>query len=133
MSDSKRPTVCMSLDGTRGTKTGRWGVMMPLFQEKMAPCRGGCPGAINIPKFIQLVHEDNIEGAWRTILENNPLPRITGRVCYHPCENRCTRSDYDDDIAIHALERYVGDWAHEKGLNPLDGSDSNGKRIKEGS
>jgi NADPH-dependent glutamate synthase beta subunit-like oxidoreductase len=129
MADWKRPAVCMSTDGTRGTKTGRWGVMIPFFQEKMAPCRSGCPGAIHIPDFIQHVQEGDIEGAWRVIIENNPLPRITGRVCYHPCENPCNRKDYDEDIAIHALERFVGDWAFEKSLNPLEGHSSNGKRV----
>ncbi len=129
MADRKRPAVCMSTDGTQGTKTGRWGVMIPLFQEKMAPCRAGCPGAIHIPDFIQRVHEDDIEGAWRVILENNPLPRITGRVCFHPCENRCNRKDYDQGIAIHAMERFVGDWAFEKGLNSLEEHDLNGKRV----
>jgi len=129
MADRKRPTVCMSTDGTQGTKTGRWGVMRPLFQEKMAPCRAGCPGAIHIPDFIQHVHEGDIEGAWRVILENNPFPRITGRVCFHPCETPCNRKDYDEDIAIQSLERFVGDWAFAKGLNPLDVHESNGKRV----
>jgi NADPH-dependent glutamate synthase beta subunit-like oxidoreductase len=129
MANRKRPTVCMSMAGTQGTKTGRWGVMIPVFQEKMAPCRVGCPGAIQIPDFIQHVQADDIERAWRVILENNPLPRITGRVCYHPCENRCNRKDYDEYIAIQALERFVGDWAFEKGLSPLDGIAANGKRV----
>jgi NADPH-dependent glutamate synthase beta subunit-like oxidoreductase len=119
----------MSTDGTQGTKTGRWGVMRPLFQEKMAPCRAGCPGAIHIPDFIQHVHEGDIEGAWRVILENNPFPRITGRVCFHPCETPCNRKDYDEDIAIQSLERFVGDWAFEQGLSPLEKNGSNGKRV----
>ncbi len=121
--------ISISMDGTRGTKTGRWSVMKPFFEDKMAPCRDRCPGSINIPKFLMQIQENDIEGAWRTILEENPLPRITGRVCFHPCEGDCNRGEYDQAIAINSLERFIGDQAFDKGFVPFDEPDPNGKKV----
>jgi len=45
------------------------------------------------------------------IKEENPFPGICGRVCFHPCESQCNRRVYDEPVAIHALERFVSDYA----------------------
>jgi len=103
--------------------------MRPLFTEKLAPCRSSCPGAVDIPRFIDRIQMGDLEGAWRVILEDNPLPRITGRVCYHPCEGGCSRRDYDQGIGIHSLERFVGDRAFEQGLISFDEPSRNGKKV----
>lgn len=129
MAKHKSPPVSISLNGTQRTKTGRWGVMRPLFKQKTSACSTRCPGEIHIPEFIQRVQDGDIEKAWRVILEDNPLPRITGRVCFHPCEESCIRQNYDQHVSIHSLERFVGDWAFEKGLNPLEGPSPNDKRV----
>ena len=34
-----------------------------------------------------------IAQAWETILRDNPLPAVHGRVCYHPCESACNRGE----------------------------------------
>ena len=38
-----------------------------------------------------------------------PFPSVTGRVCYHPCEQACNRGKYDEAISIRAVERFLGD------------------------
>ena len=43
------------------------------------------------------------------MLTTNPLPSVTGRVCHHPCETGCNRGHYDEAIAVHNIERYLGD------------------------
>jgi NADPH-dependent glutamate synthase beta subunit-like oxidoreductase len=58
--------------------------------------------------------EDYI-GAWEKITRENPLPRVCGRVCFHPCEGSCNRKEYDEPTAIQALERFVGDFAFQAG------------------
>ena len=45
------------------------------------------------------------------LLRENPLPAITGRVCHHPCETACNRCSMDDAVAVHAVERALGDAA----------------------
>jgi NADPH-dependent glutamate synthase beta subunit-like oxidoreductase len=66
------------------------------------------------------VQEENLVEAWRTICEENPMPRITGRVCPHPCEEECLRHILDERIAIRQVERYVGDWAFQQALSHFD-------------
>ena len=43
--------------------------------------------------------------ALATILARNPLPAVTGHVCTHLCQTRCTRNDYEESVAIRALKR----------------------------
>jgi len=39
-----------------------------------------------------------------------------GRVCPHPCEGACNRKDKDGAVGINSVERFIGDWAIERGL-----------------
>ena len=73
------------------------------------PCSDTCPAGIDVLGFISLLQEDDIDGAWELITEANPLPSVTGRVCFHPCESVCNRSQVEEAIAIHYLERFVAD------------------------
>ena len=52
-----------------------------------------------------------------------------GRVCYHPCEERCNRDALDGAVSIHAVERFLGDLAAAEGWRlPIDAPPS-GKRV----
>jgi NADPH-dependent glutamate synthase beta subunit-like oxidoreductase/Pyruvate/2-oxoacid:ferredoxin oxidoreductase delta subunit len=55
--------------------------------------------------------EDAYARAWRMITDVNPFPAVLGRICPHPCESGCNRSEKDGAVAINALERFLGDWA----------------------
>lgn len=44
-----------------------------------------------------------------------PFPAICGRVCFSPCEDACTRVNFDQAVAIRALKRAVADIEHEHG------------------
>jgi NADPH-dependent glutamate synthase beta subunit-like oxidoreductase len=54
--------------------------------------------------------------AWEELAQRNPFPATIGRICPHPCESRCTRSDKDGAVSINALERFLGDWAIDREL-----------------
>jgi NADPH-dependent glutamate synthase beta subunit-like oxidoreductase len=45
------------------------------------------------------------------IADVNPFPSVLGRVCPHPCEEHCNRTELDEPLAINAMERFLGDWA----------------------
>ena len=51
------------------------------------------------------------EEAWRILTRTNPLPAICGRVCPHPCEGSCNLCDKGCGVAVHEIERFLGDWA----------------------
>jgi len=84
------------------------------IQCKDARCVQGCPVRVNIPKFIKLVAEGNLAEAARSLLRDNALPAITGRVCPQEtqCEVVCVRGVKGAPVAIGHLERFVADWAY---------------------
>jgi NADPH-dependent glutamate synthase beta subunit-like oxidoreductase len=94
------------------------------------PCSVACPANIDIPDYIARVREGDIAGAARILLEANPLPAITGRVCPHFCESSCNRVGYDESVSTRSVERYLGDYILD---NPdiLGGPahNKNGKKI----
>ena len=85
---------------------------------KNRPCIAGCPVEIDIPAFIMKVAEGDFAGAWYILSEKNLLPAICGRVCpqEEQCEAECTLGVKFDPVAIGRLERFIADWAAEKGL-----------------
>ena len=84
------------------------------LQCKKPTCIDGCPVRVNIPRFIDLVAEGDLRGAAESLLDDNALPCVTGRVCPQEsqCEGRCVRGKKGQPVAIGALERFVADWAH---------------------
>jgi NADPH-dependent glutamate synthase beta subunit-like oxidoreductase len=75
--------------------------------ERIAPCENACPIHMNVPEYIMAIAQDRFEDAYRLIRLTNPLPAVCGRVCYHPCEDVCTRHYVDDPLAINALKRFA--------------------------
>ncbi len=107
------PELAISWETTLINKTGTWRTFYPKYLSKTPPCNYYCPANENIQKYIALSLKGEFEEAYLTILEKNPFPSITGRVCYHPCETGCNRGKFDESIAIHTIERFIGDY----GLN----------------
>ncbi|MCK4538007.1 MAG: FAD-dependent oxidoreductase [Candidatus Krumholzibacteria bacterium] len=103
------PIRAMTLSTMMWNLTGSWRNVRPYYDFKTSPCIAGCPTSENIQKYIYLVTEKRYEEAWSTIIESNPMPAITGRVCFHPCMSKCTRKDYDEPVNINAIERSLGD------------------------
>ena len=83
-------------------------------------CVDGCPVRVNIPRFIKLLREGDLPAAANSLLDDNALPCVTGRVCPQEtqCEGVCLRGKKGKPVSIGALERYVADWAqaHPDGL-----------------
>ncbi|MCM1191345.1 MAG: NADPH-dependent glutamate synthase [Butyrivibrio sp.] len=98
---------------------------------KNAQCIKGCPVAIDIPGFIEQVKAGNIEEAYQIISKSSALPAVCGRVCPQEsqCEGKCIRGIKGDPISIGKLERFVADWAREKGIKPAGASEKNGKKV----
>ncbi len=103
------PPLAFSLESTRKILTGSWRHVRPVYRNKTSPCEVGCPAGEKIPVYFDLVRQRKYEEAWHKILEDNPLPGVTGRVCYHPCEGQCNRGEYDEPVAVHSIERFVAD------------------------
>ncbi len=108
--------------------TGTWRSERPVYVDLMPPCNHACPAGENIQAWLYLAEEGDYQGAWRKLMEDNPLPAVHGRVCYHPCEDSCSRGQLDQVVNIHAVERFLGDAALEHGWSVEPGEPS-GKRV----
>jgi len=73
------------------------------------PCTAACPGAVDIPEYMELIRAGDVDGAARRLLAHNPLPAVTGRVCPHTCEDDCNRGLFDDAVSVRDVERFLGD------------------------
>ncbi|MES9965559.1 MAG: NAD(P)-binding protein, partial [Candidatus Sedimenticola sp. 20ELBAFRAG] len=112
-----------------GQGTGALRTRRPVYLDFLPPCNNACPAGEDIQAWLALAQEGEYEAAWQTLIENNPMPSIHGRVCYHPCENACNRNYTDSTVSIHAVERFLGDMALEKGWKPEFDVEPSGKRI----
>lgn len=95
--------------------TGALRTRIPVYTDFLPPCNNACPAGENIQAWLALAQAGNYYGAWQKLVEENPMPAIHGRVCYHPCEDHCNRSNLDSSVSIHAVERFLGDMAIEEG------------------
>lgn len=73
---------------------------VPRFNCFTAPCSSGCPIGQDIPEYVNLVGQGRFLDALRVITAKNPLPFITGTICPHHCQNKCTRNFYEDAVHI---------------------------------
>ncbi|HEY4691528.1 MAG TPA: FAD-dependent oxidoreductase [Anaerolineae bacterium] len=90
-----------------------------IEKKGIAPCRDACPAGQRAQGYIALIREGRYADALRVIKEDNPFPGICGRICNHRCELACNRNLVDEPLNIHALKRFVSDWAHSKEHEPV--------------
>ncbi|MBE6931832.1 MAG: putative selenate reductase subunit YgfK [Ruminococcaceae bacterium] len=76
------------------------GETVPLLNCSIAPCRGGCPIDQDIPEYMELCRKGLYAPALKLICERNALPFITGTICAHRCQLRCSRTFYDESVRI---------------------------------
>jgi NADH-quinone oxidoreductase subunit F len=79
----------------------------------IAPCENSCPLRMNIPRFLELFQEGRLEDAFESVIMDNPLPASTGRICQHPCENRCRRESFDEVINMREVHRHIADAIYQ--------------------
>jgi NADPH-dependent glutamate synthase beta subunit-like oxidoreductase len=101
----------------------------PVYADLLPPCNAGCPAGENIQAWLASTRAGEHERAWRQLVEDNPLPAIHGRVCYHPCENVCNRAELDSSVSIHSIERFLGDLALDRGWQLAPPPTRTGKRV----
>ncbi len=98
---------------------------------KNSPCVTGCPVGINIPAFIAEVKNGEFAKAYDIISESSSLPAVCGRVCPQEsqCEGKCVRGIKGEAVSIGKLERFVADYATEKGYETPVACEKNGIKI----
>ena len=79
-------------------------------QEALSPCMAACPAGVDIRGNHYLIQQGHLGEAARRYRIVQPFPAITGRVCFHPCEEKCARNHVDEAVNINAVEQIMGDW-----------------------
>ena len=109
--------------------TGSWRTSRPVFVDRLPPCNHACPAGENIQGWLSHAETGDYEAAWRLLTQDNPLPAVMGRVCYHPCESACNRAQIDEAVGINSVERFLGDEAIKQGWKFVPPQTESGKRV----
>ncbi|MBC8375340.1 MAG: putative selenate reductase subunit YgfK [FCB group bacterium] len=72
-----------------------------------APCVDACAADQNIPEYLYHTSQGDFTKAFEAIQDTNPLPGVTGAVCDHLCQLKCTRNNYDSPLLIREIKRFV--------------------------
>jgi NADPH-dependent glutamate synthase beta subunit-like oxidoreductase len=130
VSTTEKPfAITLDVGSSRANKTGSWRTERPVYVHRQAPCGHACPAGEDVQDWLYHAEEADYEQAWRRIMEDNPLPAVMGRVCYHPCETACNRAQLDESVGINSVERFLGDEAIRRGwtVEPLE--PRSGRRV----
>lgn len=76
-------------------------------------CTHNCPAHTDIPAYMECLRAGDTDAAARIILEVNPMPAITSRVCAHFCMEGCNRNLFDESLNVGDVERFLGDYILE--------------------
>ncbi|MDP2804444.1 MAG: NAD(P)-binding protein [Gallionellaceae bacterium] len=126
----EKPFAITLTPGTSLTNhTGTWRTSRPVYLDRLPPCNNACPAGENIQGWLFHAESGDYEKAWHALVENNPLPAIMGRVCYHPCEGACNRGQMDSSVGINSVERFLGDEAIKQGWKFAAPAAASGKRV----
>ena len=127
---SNKPFAITLKPGTSlANMTGTWRTARPVYLDRLPPCNNACPAGENIQGWLFHAESGDYEQAWRVLVENNPLPAVMGRVCYHPCETACNRGHLDEAVGINSVERFLGDEAIKRGWKFDAPAAASGKKV----
>ena len=121
--------ITLDVGSSLANKTGTWRSQRPSYVHRLPPCNDACPAGENIQGWLYEAEAKNYETAWRILTNDNPLPAIMGRVCYHPCQTACNRVKVDESVGINAVERFLGDEALDKGWTFEKPTTTTGKHV----
>ncbi len=105
-------------------KMQKVGGVLPLNQCFSEPCQKGCPIQQDVSSYLHYAEQGDYDAAMRVVLDRNPLPFITGSVCYAFCESKCTRNHCDDHLAIRNAKLQI---ATRSTVRSIAGIVKNGK------
>ncbi|KAF2397227.1 glutamate synthase-like protein [Trichodelitschia bisporula] len=90
----------------------------------------GCPISNIIPKWNELVFQNQWQDALNRLLMTNNFPEFTGRVCPAPCEGACVLGINEDPVGIKSIECAIIDRGFEMGwLVPRPPEKRSGKTV----
>ncbi|MDD3293186.1 MAG: heterodisulfide reductase-related iron-sulfur binding cluster [Geobacteraceae bacterium] len=90
------------------------------IQEEPPECTSACPLHVDARLFLKEIQKCDWDSAYKVLHKTMPFPGILGRICDHPCEEKCQRGAVGGPIAIGALEKFcVEKHCGKKRVQPL--------------
>lgn len=90
----------------------------------------GCPISNIIPKWNELVFQNQWQDALNRLLMTNNFPEFTGRVCPAPCEGACVLGINEDPVGIKSIECAIIDRGFAMGwMVPTPPAKRSGKTV----
>lgn len=129
MNDELPFAVTLEVGSSLANRTGSWRVERPVYVDRLPPCNDACPAGENIQQWLYHAEDWSYEAAWRQIMQDNPLPAVMGRACFHPCQTACNRAQVDEAVGIAGLERFLGDLALTEGWSAPTPAPPTGSRV----
>ncbi|MFA6026781.1 MAG: putative selenate reductase subunit YgfK, partial [Ignavibacteriaceae bacterium] len=99
--------------GKRAINSVKVPTKLEPFDCYVAPCEEACPIHQDVATYIRLVEEGKYNEAFEVIISKNPLPFITGYICDHQCQAKCTRWDYDDPVKIREMKKIAAQFGYQ--------------------
>ena len=101
----KGGTECFAMQGDN-----RYHSILGGAKASATPCQQECPASTDIPAYNARIRKGDWDGAARIIMQVNPMPMVTGRVCAHFCQTKCNQCQFGESVYINGVERTLGDY-----------------------
>jgi formate dehydrogenase major subunit len=91
----------------------RFNICIPdrSWYEENIGCENACPVNTRASRYISAISHGDYDRAFQINREDNLFPAILGRICVHPCEEKCRRGILiDSPISICSLKRASSDY-----------------------
>lgn len=108
----------------RDTKTS---TTLGLFDCIKAPCITSCSTGQRVPDYLYYTAKGEFRKAFDVVMDTNPFPTLTGMVCDHKCQTKCTRTNYDTPLKIKEIKRFLAEKFSKENTNQEAGSRKNVK------
>jgi formate dehydrogenase beta subunit len=113
-------------------KSKHYDIDVDYIAKITAPCSDTCPAHVDIPGYIEGVRDLRFDDSLKATRQTMPLAHVCGRVCPHPCEDACRRTNLDSPIAIMELKRLGADYESDHGFDffhPMKKKAPIGKKV----
>ena len=99
-----------------------------MKSAKTAPCQAACPAGVDVPRYVRHIRDGQFGEALAVVRERIPFPLVCGHACFHPCETKCGRRQYDAPLAIRMLKRVAAEQGWQQQVLPKPAAAS-GRKV----
>lgn len=91
--------------------------IVSITKKGTSPCKFRCPAHMDAHGYIALAGQGRWQEALDVVRRTTPFAGVLGRVCFHPCEENCSRRLVDDPLDIPGIKRFAADYVAQNGLD----------------